>query len=88
MGFYYGSGQQPPDDEGSGGLREIIEIVWVVLRMVAVPLGVLLGVILGLAFVFWLFTVNGFLGLAAILVIIAAVVARGVWEAKHPPELR
>lgn len=86
MGFYYGSGQ-PPDDD-SGGIREIIEIVWVVLRMVAVPLGVLLGVIVGLAFIFWLFTVNGFLGLAAILVIIAAVVARGVWEAKHPPDIR
>lgn len=87
MGFYYGPGQ-PPEDDGQGGFREIVQIVWIVLRMLALPLGVLLGVILGLALIFWLFTVATLLGLAAILAIVAAVVARGVWEAKHPPDLR
>ncbi|MGH2633017.1 MAG: hypothetical protein ACRDG3_06370 [Tepidiformaceae bacterium] len=87
MGFYYGSGQ-PPEDDGSGGFREVVEIIWVVLRMLAIPLGVLLGIVVGLALIFWLFTVNPLLGLGAILLIIAAVVARGVWEAKHPPDIR
>ena len=87
VGFYYGSGQ-PPDDDKSGGFRDVFIIVWVVLRMVAVPIGALLAIIVGLVFIVWLFTVSGFLGLGAILLIVAAVVARGIWEAKHPPDLR
>ena len=87
VGFYYGSGQ-PPDDDKQGGFRDVFVIVWVVLRMVAIPVGALLGIIVGLVFIVWLFTVSGFLGLGAILLIVAAVVARGIWEAKHPPDLR
>jgi hypothetical protein len=36
---------------------------------------------------FWLFVINGWLGLGALAVVAAALVARGVWEAKHPPDL-
>ncbi len=86
VGFYYGS-SQPPDDGGSGGLRETLAIIWVVFRVLALPLGILFGVVLGFAFILWLFSISAFLGLGAIGVVVAAIVARGVWEARHPPDL-
>lgn len=86
MGFYYNSGQGP--DEEEGGWRETFAIILVVFRILAKPLGILFGVILGLVLVFWLFAIHVLAGLAAVALIILAVVARGVWEARHPPEIR
>ncbi len=87
MGFYYGSGE-PPKDEKPGGFKETVLIIWAVFSVLALPLGIILGVITGLAVLFFLFTLHALAGLAAVLVIVAAVAARGVWEAKHPPELQ
>ena len=87
MGFYYGSNAPPPEDK-SGGFRETITIIWVVFKVLALPLGILLGVVLGLVLLFYLFVLSPFLGFGAIAVILIALVARGVWEARHPPELR
>ena len=85
MGFYYNSGKEP---EPEGGWRETIAIILVVFRILAKPLGFIVGSILGLVLIIWLFAVSPVLGLLAIGAIIAAIVARGIWEAKHPPELR
>ncbi len=87
MGFYYGSGE-PPQDDKSGGFKETVQIIWAVFSVLALPLGIILGVVAGLVLLFFLFTLHVVAGLAAVLVIAAAVAARGVWEAKHPPELR
>ena len=87
MGFYYGSSGPPPEDK-PGGFRETILIIWVAFRVLAVPLGIMLGVLFALILLFWLFTLHYLAGLAAIAAIIAAVVARGVWEAKHPPDFK
>jgi hypothetical protein len=86
MGFYYSSGNEPPEDDKPGFL-ETLQIIWVVFRVLAVPLGMIIGVLLGLMLLFWLFTVNTFFGLGFIAIIILALVARGVWEARHPPDL-
>jgi hypothetical protein len=86
MGFYYSSGNEPPEDDKPGFL-ETLQIIWVVFRVLAVPLGMIIGVLLGLVLLFWLFTVNTFFGLGFIAIIILALVARGVWEARHPPVL-
>ncbi|MBN9491867.1 hypothetical protein J0H33_00765 [bacterium] len=86
MGFYYSSGNEPPEDDKPGFL-ETLQIIWVVFRVLAVPLGMIIGVLLGLVLLFWLFTVNTFFGLGFIAIIILALVARGVWEARHPPDL-
>lgn len=86
MGFYYNSGNEPPKDDKPGFL-ETLQIIWVVFRVLAVPLGMIIGVLLGLVLLFWLFTVNAFFGLGFLVLIIVGLVARGVWEARHPPDL-
>ena len=58
-----------------------------VFQVLALPLAILLGGVLYLVFIFWMFSISGWAGIGSILVVVAAVVARGVWEAKHPPEL-
>jgi hypothetical protein len=87
MGFYYGSSQPPKDDPPPGSWREILAIIWVVFKTLALPLGLLFGAIFGLVAIIYAFTVSGWLGLAFILIVVGALVARGVWEARHPPEI-
>jgi len=88
MGFYYNPGTQPPDDEDKPAtMKETAQIIWVVFRTLAMPLGIILGGILYLLMVFYLFTISGWLGLAGILLVVAAIVALGVWEKTHPPSL-
>ncbi|HMS59187.1 MAG TPA: hypothetical protein PKA49_10075 [Tepidiformaceae bacterium] len=88
MGFYYGSGQPPQDEEKGGGLREVLAITLVVFRVLALPLGILLGGMFYLFLVFWLFTIHVLLGFAGIGLVVAVVLGRGIWELKHPPEIR
>ncbi len=87
MGFYYSPGTPDPKHEKSGGFRETLAITWVVFRVLAVPLGILLAVVLAFFAIFYLFTLSPFAGLGGIAAIILVIVARGVWEAKHPPDL-
>lgn len=87
MGFYYGSGEPPPDDDKPATFRETITIIWAAFSVLAVPLALLMGVFAVLIGVIWLFTIHPLAGLAGILVIVAALIVRGVWEAKHPPDL-
>ena len=86
VGFYYGS-SKPPKEEKSGSWKEIFQIIWAVFSVLALPLAVLVGGVLYLFLIFWLFTISPYAGLGGIAVVIVAVLARGVWEAKHPPEL-
>lgn len=85
MGFYYGSGTPPDDGNRPGGFKEAMLITWVVFRTLALPLGILFGGIAYLLLLFYLFTWHPLAGLAGMLVVVAAVAARGVWEWKHPP---
>jgi hypothetical protein len=86
MGFYHGSDKDPGGDEP--GWRETISIIIVVFQVLAKPLGILLAVLFGLLFLLWAFTVHALFGLALLGILVVAIVARGIWEAKHPPELR
>jgi hypothetical protein len=86
MGFYYGSSQAPPPEDKSGGFRETIAIIWAVFSVLAVPLGIIVGILAGVAAVIWLFTFNAIAGGVTMLAIIMALVSYGVWEAKHPPK--
>ena len=91
MGFYYGPGNSRgggPEDDKPSGFRETLAIIWVVFRTLALPVGALVGVVLGLIVLFYLFTLTPYLGIAAIVLIVGAIVARGIWEARHPPEIR
>ena len=87
MGFYYNSGA-PPEKEKSGGLKEVMLITWVVFKTLALPLGVLFGGVALLLTLFFLFTFSPLAGLGGILLIIGAILARGVWEWRHPPDIR
>lgn len=88
MGFYYGpSGKPPKDEPPPASWRETLAIIVVVFKTLALPLGLLLGAIFGLIAIIFAFTVSGWLGLGLIAVVVGALVARGIWEAKHPPEL-
>jgi hypothetical protein len=86
MGFYYSGGNEPPKDD-KPGFKETMAIIWVVFRVLAVPLGLIIGILLGLVALFWLFTVEKFLGFGIVALIILALIVRGVWEARHPPDL-
>lgn len=87
MGFYYGSsGGHEPDDK-PGGFKEAMFITWAVFRALALPLGLLFGGLGYLVLLFFLFTMSPWAGLTGILVVVAAIAARGVWEARHPPHL-
>ncbi len=87
MGFYYGSSKPPKDEDEPGGFKETLLIIWVVFQALALPLGILFGGMAALVLLFVLFSINPFFGLGAILIGVAALVARGIWEAKHPPKL-
>lgn len=86
MGFYYGS-STPPDEPPPGSWRETLLIIWVVFKALALPLGLLFGAIFGFVLLLWAFLTSVLLGLALLGLVVAAVAAWAVWEAKHPPDL-
>jgi len=89
MGFYYGPGgeKSPQEDPPKGSWGDTFAIIFAVFKTLALPLGLLFGAIFGLLFLLYLFTVSAWLGLGLILLGVLGLVARGIWEAKHPPEL-
>ncbi|MFN0095248.1 MAG: hypothetical protein ACKVVT_10820 [Dehalococcoidia bacterium] len=87
MGFYYGPNSPPPEEDKPGGFKEVVVIIWAVFRALALPLGILFGAVFGLILLFVLFTVHWAAGIGAIGLIVLAVVARGIWEWRHPPRI-
>ncbi|OAI40804.1 hypothetical protein AYO38_05130 [bacterium SCGC AG-212-C10] len=87
MGFYYSSGQPPDKDEKPGGFKETLLIIWAVFSVLAVPFGLMFAGIAYLVILFFMFSASVFLGLAWIGLLVAVIAARGVWEAKHPPDI-
>ena len=87
MGFYYGSNEPPKEDPPPGSWRETLSIILAMFKTLALPLGILFGAVIGLMLVLFAFTVNVWLGLGIIALGVGALVARGIWEAKHPPDL-
>jgi len=87
MGFYHGSPQAPPPEDKPEGFRETVAIVWAVFSVLAVPLGIIFGILAAVVMIVMLLAFNILAGGLAILAIVAAVAAYGVWEAKHPPQL-
>jgi hypothetical protein len=88
VGYYYGPGTPPPNDGKPDGFRETVTIILVVFKLLALPVGALMGMLLALVLLFYAFAFSPFLGFGLIGMGVAALVARGIWEAKHPPELR
>ncbi len=84
MSFYYDPGNQP-DDEDEGSLKEVLAITFAVFKVLAIPVGIMFGTVLGLIVLFILFSLHVLLGFGALGLIVAAVGIRGFWEWKHPP---
>ncbi len=83
MGFYYGQSQPPPPDKEPGGCMEVLIISRAVFGILAVPLGIILGAILGLVLLFWLFSVHVLLGLLGIALVGAGVAYYARWERRR-----
>ena len=88
MGFYYGSSTPPPDKNKEGSFKETFQIIWAVFSVMVIPMALIFGVLGYLVLLFFLFAWTPLAGLAAILLLVGALAGRGVWEAKHPPELK
>ncbi len=82
MGFYHGSSQTPPEKE-PGGCMEVLIISRAVFGILALPLGIILGAILGLVLLFWLFSVHVLLGLLGIAFLAAGVAWYARWERRR-----
>ena len=87
MGFYYGSNTPPEDEDKPGGIKDALYITLAVFQALALPLGLLFGVVAYLVLVVFLFSLHTFAGLGAIAAVVLIVAARGLWELLHPPKL-
>lgn len=87
MGFYYNPNTPPEDDDRPASMKEVVQVIWVVFRALALPLALIFGGLGYLLLVFYLFTVSPWLGLIGILGVVGAIAALGVWEKMHPPSL-
>ncbi len=87
MGFYYGSSQPPPDDD-KGSFKEAFLITLAVFRVLALPLGVMLGGGAYIVFVFYMFSISAIAGYGALSLVLVALAAIWAWEKTHPPALK
>jgi hypothetical protein len=83
MGFYYGSSQPPPPEKEPGGCMETLIISRAVFGILAVPLGIIVGAILGLVLLLWLFSVHVLLGFVGLALIGGGVALYARWERRR-----
>lgn len=83
MGFYYGSGTPPPEDDDKVGFREVVSLIFAMFKVLSVPFAIIMGGLLVVLALFWLFTVNLLLGYAAMGLGIGALILRAIWESKQ-----
>jgi hypothetical protein len=86
MSFYYGPSSPPPDDEDDEKFRfrDAAGLVFALFKVLVVPFTIILGGLIVLGTLFWLFTVNLALGYVVLAVGLSALIARAVWDSKHP----
>ena len=80
MGFYYGTNKPPEPEKEPGGCMEVFVITRAVFGILAIPLLIMLGLILGIVALVALFSVNTFLGLGGIGLIVAGIAGYARWE--------
>jgi hypothetical protein len=79
MGFYYGN-SQPPKEKEPGGCRDVLVLTRVVFGVLFWPLAVMIGVIIGLVLVIYLWSIFWLLGVLALVLIGAGVGLYAHWE--------
>jgi hypothetical protein len=80
MGFYHGPSQPPPSEKEPGGCMEVLVISRAVFAVLAVPMLVLLGIIVTIVALGFLFSVHWALGLLGIAAIGGLAVLYARWE--------
>jgi hypothetical protein len=81
MGFY--RSPEPPADQEPRGCREVLALTRAAFGVLLVPLGIMLGAIFTLIFIVYLFSRNGILGLAGLVLLAAGVYCYARWERAH-----
>lgn len=85
MGFYYGPGSPPPDEEDEKvRFRDAISLVFAMFRVLAVPFAIIFGGMLILLALFWLFAIHILLGYAAMAIGLGALIGRAIWDSRRP----
>lgn len=85
MGFYYGPSSSPEPEKEPGGCMEALILTRVALSVLAVPILVLFGAVVGIAAMFYLFSVHWSLGLLFILALFGAIALYARWERSRYP---
>jgi hypothetical protein len=89
MGFYYGSGAPPPEDDDKVRFREVVGLVFAMFKVLSVPFAIMFGGMLAVLALFLLFTVNLLLGYAVMGIGIGALIVHAMRDSKSrkaPPE--
>jgi hypothetical protein len=85
MGFYYGPSSNPEPEKEPGGCMEALVLTRAAFAALALPVGILLGVIAGIVLIFVLFSVHWILGLLALGAIAAGIAWYARWERHRFP---
>lgn len=85
MSFYYGSSSTPEPEKEPGGCLEALLITRAAFGALALPMAILLGAVIGLVLLFYLFTIHWLLGLLGLAVIAGLVALYARWERKKYP---
>ena len=85
-GFYFDPGNQDPGDE-KPGMRDALALTIAVFQTLALPMALILGVVGGLLALLWIFFYSALIAGGIIALGVGALVARGIWELRHPPKL-
>lgn len=84
MGFYYGPSTPEPEKE-PGGCMEALILTRAAFAALALPVGILLGAILGLVLLVYLFSLHWLLGLAFLGLVVAGIAWYARWERRKFP---
>jgi hypothetical protein len=82
MGFYYGR-SEPPQEEEPHGCLDVLLLTRAVFGVLLVPLGILVGTLVGIGVIIFLFSRSWVLGVAGLVLVAAAVYAYARWERHH-----
>jgi hypothetical protein len=80
MGFYHGQSQPPEPEKEPSGCMEVFIISRAVFGILALPIGIMLGIIIGIVALIALFSVAWYLGVLGLLAIGGAIGAYARWE--------
>ena len=84
MGFYYGPSTPEPEKE-PGGCMEALILTRAAFAALALPVAILLGAILGVVLVIYLFSIHWVWGVLFLALLIAGIAWYARWEQKKFP---